>query len=201
MLDLYTAEDMYQYCIENKLGTGINKSWAVKHFQLIMDNLQPNEVVHCVFIGLHYPKNGKKHDGHYAYAMTDTRLLMAQHKMFGANIQSVSIENINDITLAKRGVGSIGIGLGRIVIDTIREEIGIAVNITFADNVYERAHEVWDMVRTRTANANQAMPQFQKSDASAKSAVDYLKEYKELLDMGILTQEEFDAKKSELLGL
>ena len=34
-----------------------------------------------------------------------------------------------------------------------------------------------------------------------KSAAEQLKEFKELLDMGILTQEEFDAKKKELLNL
>lgn len=37
--------------------------------------------------------------------------------------------------------------------------------------------------------------------APAVSAADELKKFKELLDMGILTQEEFDAKKKELLGL
>ena len=34
-----------------------------------------------------------------------------------------------------------------------------------------------------------------------KSSADELKKYKELLDMGIITQEEFDAKKKQLLGL
>ena len=33
------------------------------------------------------------------------------------------------------------------------------------------------------------------------SAADELKKFKELLDMGAITQEEFDAKKKELLGL
>ena len=33
------------------------------------------------------------------------------------------------------------------------------------------------------------------------SPADELKKYKELLDMGIITQEEFDAKKKQLLGL
>lgn len=33
------------------------------------------------------------------------------------------------------------------------------------------------------------------------SAAEELKKFKELLDMGILTQEEFDAKKKQLLGL
>ena len=35
----------------------------------------------------------------------------------------------------------------------------------------------------------------------AASAADELKKFKELLDMGIITQEEFDAKKKQLLGL
>ena len=34
-----------------------------------------------------------------------------------------------------------------------------------------------------------------------KSNADELKKYKELLDMGVITQEEFDAKKKQLLGL
>ena len=33
------------------------------------------------------------------------------------------------------------------------------------------------------------------------SPADELKKHKELLDMGIITQEEFDAKKKQLLGL
>ena len=33
------------------------------------------------------------------------------------------------------------------------------------------------------------------------SAADEIKKYKELLDIGVITQEEFDAKKKELLGL
>ncbi len=37
--------------------------------------------------------------------------------------------------------------------------------------------------------------------APAVSAADELKKFKELLDSGIITQEEFDAKKKQLLGL
>ena len=36
---------------------------------------------------------------------------------------------------------------------------------------------------------------------AAVSAADELKKFKELLDMGVITQEEFDAKKKQLLGL
>ena len=37
--------------------------------------------------------------------------------------------------------------------------------------------------------------------AAANSSADELKKFKELLDMGVITQEEFDQKKKELLGL
>lgn len=38
------------------------------------------------------------------------------------------------------------------------------------------------------------------SSSSSSSIPSQLKEYKELLDSGIITQEEFDTKKKELLG-
>ena len=40
-----------------------------------------------------------------------------------------------------------------------------------------------------------------KTDKAAVSSADELKKFKELLDMGVITQEEFDAKKKQLLGL
>ena len=42
----------------------------------------------------------------------------------------------------------------------------------------------------------------QKSNPIDKNkAIEEIKQFKELLDVGIITQEEFDAKKKELLGL
>lgn len=38
-------------------------------------------------------------------------------------------------------------------------------------------------------------------ESAPVSAADELKKFKELLDMGVITQEEFDAKKKQLLGL
>ena len=40
-----------------------------------------------------------------------------------------------------------------------------------------------------------------QNGSSQISAADELKKFKELLDMGVITQEEFDAKKKQLLGL
>lgn len=38
-------------------------------------------------------------------------------------------------------------------------------------------------------------------DNTVLGAAEELKNYKELLDNGVITQEEFDAKKTQLLGL
>lgn len=55
---------------------------------------------------------------------------------------------------------------------------------------------------------NEAIAQYKKASTTAAavvvnnvSAADELKKFKELLDCGIITQEEFDAKKKQLLGL
>ena len=40
-----------------------------------------------------------------------------------------------------------------------------------------------------------------KRENSSESSADQIKKYKELLDDGIISQEEFDAKKKQLLGL
>ena len=61
-------------------------------------------------------------------------------------------------------------------------------------NNYEIHSVISDLIMNRQNNKNNnvTIPQ---------SSADELKKYKELLDSGILTQEEFDAKKKQLLGL
>lgn len=50
-------------------------------------------------------------------------------------------------------------------------------------------------------NRRQQLKNAQAPVMQQNSAADELKKYKELLDMGAITQEEFDAKKKQLLGL
>ena len=52
----------------------------------------------------------------------------------------------------------------------------------------------------RQTKETPAAPTTIKQEVPASNA-DELKKYKELLDMGAITQEEFDAKKKQLLGL
>ena len=58
-----------------------------------------------------------------------------------------------------------------------------------------------DLVQITAEEAKNSTAQQNVPAAPAASAMDELKKLKELLDMGIVTQEEFDAKKKQLLGL
>jgi predicted Zn-dependent peptidase len=54
------------------------------------------------------------------------------------------------------------------------------------------------LIERQNARAN---PAHLHALATAASTADVLKKYKELLDAGIISQEEFDAKEEQLLGL
>lgn len=47
----------------------------------------------------------------------------------------------------------------------------------------------------------QADPAATGGQAASQSSADELKKFKDLLDSGVISQEEFDAKKKQLLGL
>ncbi len=52
-----------------------------------------------------------------------------------------------------------------------------------------------------TVTEQQRTAEISKAEAAPKSQAAAIREYKALLDEGIITQEEFDAKKKQLLGL
>ena len=64
------------------------------------------------------------------------------------------------------------------------------------DDVYSKIN---NLLIERQENKVAAAPIVRQETFSGNAAE--LKQYKELLDAGIITQEEFDAKKKQLLGL
>lgn len=68
-------------------------------------------------------------------------------------------------------------------------------SILFNESLNDLAQEIVDYIENKKAQFS--APQVIQTN----SAADELKKFKELLDMNIITQEEFDAKKKELLGL
>lgn len=61
----------------------------------------------------------------------------------------------------------------------------------------EKMEEVSKYVKARVDHYKNA----KNAPVAASTPADEIKKYKELLDMGVISQEEFDAKKKQLLGL
>ena len=183
--DMTTAKGLYEFCVDNGFGQGMTQAWGIKHFQLIVDNLKNDEQVLMAFIGLHNYISPAQHDSNFAYVLTDKRFIMAQKKMVGEVFQTVSLDNINDIKFES------GFAFGILTIDTIKEKFNIALDKHSAKNISNRLHEELEKLKRISTNTNN----------SQLSVADEIKKYKELLDMGAITQEEFDKKKSQLLEL
>ena len=64
----------------------------------------------------------------------------------------------------------------------------------------DKANEVGTEIRTAFENYKDK-DSIEVSGTASVSSADEIKKYKELLDSGIITQEEFDAKKKQLLSL
>ncbi|MGN7297147.1 PH domain-containing protein [Ferdinandcohnia sp. SAFN-114] len=183
------AENMYQYCKENKFGSGFNEKWGVKHFKVLPDNLIRGEKVLMTFIGLHNYQSPTKHDSNYAYAITNKRILFGQKSFAGEKFKAVNHEKINDISFEK------GMIFGILTIDTPQEKFNIALDSASASSINNSIHEVLD--KLKTSNAQNSSPQ----QTANTSTADEILKFKGLLDSGVITEEEFESKKKQLLGL
>ncbi|KZE39852.1 hypothetical protein AV656_00745 [Bhargavaea cecembensis] len=183
------AENMYKFCKENNFGSGFNEKWGVKHFKVLQDNLIRGEKVLMTFIGLHNYQTTTKHDSNYAYAITNKRIIFGQKSLTGEKFKAVNHERINDVSFNK------GMIFGVLTIDTPQEKFNIALDSSSASSINNAIHEVLDKLKSSGDEASSL-----QSSNYASSADEIIK-FKGLLDSGIITKEEFEAKKKQLLGL
>lgn len=76
------------------------------------------------------------------------------------------------------------------IMDAVKDEN----TILFGKKETEKAEQLKALIESKRH-------QQPKGNAQSSSAVDEIKQFKSLLDDGIITQEEFDAKKKQLLGI
>lgn len=190
-----TAEEMYQFCLDNGLGSGITTGWALKHFRIIEEALDQDERALFCFIGLHNFVSITKHDGNFAYAITPKRIIMAQKKLIGQNLQTVALERVNDITFSS------GLMFGMLTIDALTEKFNVELDKSSAKNISDRVHHLLlDLkAKQRQSVCAPSMPPIQ--DSAQQVNTDAIYKLKELFDMDIITKEEYEAKKKKILGI
>lgn len=185
---LRTAEGMYNFMLKNGIRSeGKVPKILLDNFKVIEDNLHNDEDIKLTFTGI-LNMNGLLGEGGFSFALTDKRFIYAMKTKSIEKIKSVNIDNVNDLTYSQ------GVSLGKITVDTIKETFSISVEAHSAKIVFEKINEILNELK------NKEKSEMNVSTASPSPA-DEIKKYKELLDLGILTQEEFDQKKKDLLNL
>lgn len=126
-------------------------------------------------------------------AITNERLLYAAktNTFFKSTVlKSISLDYVSDVTKAEPK------GLVRdyiIYLDCHHEKLNFVVSQNKFDEMFAEINNAIDQCKSKKLQGTTVI--------SSLSSADELKKFKELLDMGVITQEEFDAKKKQLLGL
>lgn len=126
-----TAQEMTDFCSTHGLGKSIVGAWTIKHFSVVEKQLLPNEEVKSCFMGRHNFISLTKNENFYAYAITDTRIIIAQKKIVGENVIIVSLKNLNDVTLKT------GLMWGTLKFDTIKETFNVGVPSNTARRIHD----------------------------------------------------------------
>ena len=116
--------------------------------------------------------------------MTDKRVY--GKTVFGVRID-IPIDSVSAVSLVSSGI-SVSSSSGRI-------------NFAYLDEKNEVFRVLSELIIRRQNERNEMINRASANNVQTQSSADELKKFKELLDMGVITQEEFDAKKKQLLGL
>lgn len=185
-----TAEEMVQYCEDNNTGKGMTAKWRMKHFKVVEQQLKEDEEVLVCFIGLKNFVDIANHDDNWAYAITNKRIIMGQKGLIGEKVVVVSLRDLNDVSFKK------GVFFGVLTIDTIKEVFNVGLDKNSATAIHELVTNALMDLKEEMYQSSQPVQQ-----AKADDPYEEVKKLKELLDMGIITEEEFDLKKKNILGI
>jgi hypothetical protein len=102
----------------------------------------------------------------------------------GEVFQTIPLDKVNDVTMVSQ------FGVTLIAFDTYKGGFNVFADQKSANNILAQINKIVFAPKTTTA-----------PPTSSVGVADEIRQLKSLLDDGILTQDEFDAKKKQLLGL
>lgn len=175
-IDEERLEEIHQQMIDAGVSDLFGTRKEVRHLPEFMDADEK----------LLYATSGFVDKGTVLAVITDKRLIFINHGMiYGADFREIPFEKINGVSY------STGLVLAKIAIDN-------GANTTMIDQVNKKtAPEFVEVLKSVVANSKEVLT---SEPVAAFSVADELIKYKQLLDAGVLTQEEFDAQKAKLLA-
>ena len=185
-----TAKEIYDNGVKNGyIGKDIKEKVSLANFQIIADLLEADETILLGFSGfLNEGERGKKMGYPYSFAVTNKRLLMGMKIAISKDSQTLLWDYIDHLSFARHKPYT---NFGCITIETIKKPYQISISLQPAEAVFQKLNEVFMEIKS----ANKV------SEPAVSDSADELLKFKKLADMGVITQEEFEAKKKQLLGL
>ena len=197
-----TVNEIINYIRENKatpMDVFIEKGYDNNRHQVefLLTQLRNDEDVVCaMFISTVYDGSKVVIDGSGglgALFVTNKRIIYGRKAGFfmgGTIIKAINIDDGTDVSSSDFGIMS-----GRVIINTKNENCSFEVGKKNASAIFAMINNaIQDVLESRGTT------QGATTIIQASSPAEELKKFKELLDMGIITKEEFDAKKKQLLG-
>ena len=117
-----------------------------------------------------------------ALGITNSRVIAAQKKMFSNTVITISLNCINDITFKRKLTGDY-----ITIANSSGDNLTISTYKGIGQEIVNALHNAIDSINS--------------SSASNINNVEEIRKYKSLLDDGIITIEEFQKKKQQLLGI
>ena len=164
-----------------------NGKTAIKNLNGAMEHFEDDEELIDYIFGMYDSKllkNDTKTNG--VLIATNKRVILYGKKMItGFDFETIDYNKISSVEYNQ------GMIFGELKIHTSGNVIKIETTM------HNGARELIKLIKNKINTPTQTLT----SIAQEKSIPEQLKELKELVDMDILTQDEFDAKKKQLLGL
>lgn len=201
---LRTGADMAGYVCINHLSQA-SRAKDLKNFNLIAAHLGGDETVYLAFSGMFQFVSFSVNKGTYAYALTNKRLILAQKKMLGGIVQEIKLDNLYSVEYTSKSL------IGLITLHTASGALKVGLNRETALNIYKKLNPILHTLKnppspepeeiddTPTPSDTSSTPTADVS--TVQDQLDALRDLKDLLDDGAITQAEFDRKKQEILGL
>lgn len=165
----------------------IPKSIA-KQLDGVKEHLEHGEEILKYLFGIYDSKMlGEKTKRNGILIATNKRVVFYGKKTFGYNLETIDYSRISSVDYSK------GYVYGKIKIYTSGNDI------EFETTMEIEAKEFMQIIKEKQHEPKQQSTTI--INEPSKSPAEQIKEYKELLDLDIISQEEFDAKKKELLGI
>ena len=184
--DFMLSNASYGYDID---AGKIQKGKIDKQIDFVLSKVDANEeVLFAILTTGIYSGSRIVCGGNCILFITNKRIIYGNTGLLSATIKTININECKDVE-----ADSFGLLKGTIKINTLTELISFSAAKKEVIRLSGMIEKALAGIRESTSN--------ETSNIANIYPVDEIKKYKELLDSGIITQEDFDAKKKQLLGL